>query len=130
LSAIHTKVILFENSAPFNTASTGARTMKKVFVAILVVLLVSLSCSLFTLTDDSDTPVDETGTPEEFADRFGGDVEEYTRPLALSDCTEIKAEYKKYYDIWVRQESGTPEKKMNTGYMAALGDRIYDLGCQ
>jgi hypothetical protein len=104
--------------------------MKRAFVAVIVVLLVSLSCSLFTPTNQTDTPVDETDTPGELAERFGGDVQEYTRLLALSDCAEIKAEYKKYFDIWVTQESGTPEKRMNTGYITALGDRIYDLGCQ
>lgn len=104
--------------------------MRRAFVTIIILLLLSLSCSLFLPANQTDPPVDETDTPEEFAERFGGDVEEYTRIIALSDCTELKAEYKKYFDIWVTQESGTPEKKMNTGYMAALGDRIYDLGCQ
>jgi hypothetical protein len=97
--------------------------MNKAFIAIAAVLLVSLSCSSFT-------PKDETDTPDEYAERYGGDVEEYARIIALSDCTELKMEFGKYYNIWVTQEGGTPEKKMNTGYMAAASSRMHYLSCQ
>ena len=92
--------------------------LKKVFLAFLLLCLVSLACGAPTLL-----------TPGDYVEEFGGDISIYTRILEMTDCTELQREFERADENVKLQESGTQEYRWSIGYRTAADNRMKEVEC-
>ena len=93
--------------------------MKKVFLAVLLLCVVSLACLGPSLA-----------TPGDYVERFGGDVTIYTRILTMTDCTELQREFERADEASKQEDPDTPEYRASIGYRTAANNRIREVECE
>ena len=94
-----------------------ANQMRRVILAIIILCLVTLACAA-ALT-----------TPGDYLNEYGGDVNIYTRILAMTDCTDLQRELEHADANLKLVTPGTEEYRVATGYKTAAENRIREVEC-
>jgi hypothetical protein len=93
--------------------------LKNIFLAFLVLCLVSLACLTPALL-----------TPGDYVEEFGGDVAVYTRILEMTDCTELRRELERAEENAKQHDPGSLQYKASIGYKTAAENRIREVECE
>jgi predicted NBD/HSP70 family sugar kinase len=96
-------------------------------IAIVVTILCGLAVCVFGAV--FFLLPSEPNTTEEYVQEYGGNADVYDRILLNNDCSALQAEFEIAFENSQMREPGTSQHKWSTGYMAAVNNRMEEIGC-
>lgn len=94
--------------------------MKKAFLPLTILLIVSLACG-------SSAPA--LKTVDDYIQEYGGQADVYNRILSLNDCGLLQEQFDIAFGNNEISSPGTSEHKESLGYLTAADDRMKALNC-
>ncbi len=110
---------------------TNLPPKKKLSTSTILIILLAVALAFYVINQlsISSSPPAQASPADKYMNDYGGERSAYEEILSLSNCSQLQEKFDTASANNAREQAGTKNFKVTTGYMVAADDRMKEVGC-